>query len=101
MNVPAEYVSALRGDGHHVTYCNDVDALGPTARDEEIAAYAADREYAILSTDVKDFGHSEVDAAVFVAPQNRSGGDVRAAIARIQAMSFDPAGTEPIWLSNV
>jgi hypothetical protein len=33
-NVPEEYVSALRGDGHEVVYSRDVSQLGPAATDE-------------------------------------------------------------------
>lgn len=45
-NVPAEYVSALRGDGHDVVYS-------------------------------------------------------RAAVARLEALAFDPAETGPVWLSGL
>ena len=38
---------------------------------------------------------------VFVAPQNMTGGEVRAAVARIEALPFDPAETDPLWVSGV
>lgn len=98
-NVPEEYVSALRGDGHDVIYSRDVDQLGPEATDEAITEYAESEEFAILSTDVKDFADRDTTVPVFVAPQDMSGGDVRAAIARIEALPFDPAQTDPLWLS--
>lgn len=98
-NVPEEYVSALRGDGHDVTYSRTVDQLGPAATDTAIANYAEVEELAILSTDVKDFADRDVTVPVFVAPQDMSGGAVRAAIAHVGALPFDPAETEPIWLS--
>jgi hypothetical protein len=55
VNVPEEYVSALRGDGHDVTYTREIPELGPEATDGAIAAYATSEGSAILSTDVKDF----------------------------------------------
>jgi len=61
-NVPEEYVSALRGDGHEVVYSRDCDPLGPEATDQEITEYAEADGFAVLSTDVSDFGrrHAEV-----------------------------------------
>ncbi|MFC6961300.1 DUF5615 family PIN-like protein [Halocatena marina] len=100
-NVPEEYVSALRGDGHDVIYSHDVATLGPEATDDAITNYAEYEDYAILSTDVKYFGSREAKVPVFVAPQSMSGGDVRAAIARIEAIPFDPTQTDPLWLSGV
>lgn len=38
VNVPEEYVSALRGDGHDVEYSWEIAALGPEATDDAIAA---------------------------------------------------------------
>jgi len=35
-NVPEEYVSALRGDGHTVVYSRDIDSFGPEATDDEL-----------------------------------------------------------------
>lgn len=101
VNVPEEYVSALRGDGHEVTYSRDVNRLGPKATDDAITAHAESEGSAILSTDVKDFGSRDAEIPVFVAPQGMTGGDVRAAIARIEAIPFDPADTDPIWLSSL
>lgn len=98
-NVPEEYVSALRGDGHDVIYSRDVDQLGPEATDEAITEYAEGEGFAILSTDVKDFADRDATVPVFVSPQDMSGGDVRAAVARVESLPFDPAQTEPLWLS--
>lgn len=67
VNVPEEYVSALRGDGHDVAYSRDVDALGPTATDTDSIGYAEREGLAVLSTDVKDFGNRDADTSVFVA----------------------------------
>ncbi|MFC7156050.1 DUF5615 family PIN-like protein [Halomarina halobia] len=100
-NVPEEYVSALRGDGHAVTYSRDVDHLGPEASDEAITEYAESEGFAILSTDVKDFGSREAEVPVLVATQDMRGGDVRAAVARIDTMPFDPAQADPLWLSGL
>lgn len=100
-NVPEEYVSALRGDGHDVIYSRAVDRLGPEASDDVIVEYAESNDIAILSTDVKDFGGRHAGTSVFVAPQGMTGGDVRAAIARVEAMPFDPAETDPLWLSSL
>lgn len=100
-NVPEEYVSALRGDGHEVRYTRDIDELGPEATDATIVRHAESEELAILSTDIKDFGRREASVPVFVAPQDMTGGDVRIAVARIESLTFDPALTEPIWLSTV
>ncbi|WP_276424952.1 DUF5615 family PIN-like protein [Halorubrum ezzemoulense] len=41
VNVPEEYVSALRGDGHDVVYSREISALGPEATDDAIVEYAA------------------------------------------------------------
>jgi hypothetical protein len=100
-NVPKPYVSALRGDGHDVTYSRNVRALGPSAPDAAVLEYAEDNDFAVLSTDVKDFGHRDVSVPVFVAPQDMTGGEVRAAIARIELLAFDPAEADPIWLSGL
>jgi len=100
-NVPVEYVAALRGDGHDVRYSRAVDALGPEATDEAIVAYADREDVAILSTDVADFGDLDAEIAVMVVPQDMSGGDVRRAVARIEALPFDPADADPLWLSSV
>ena len=48
---------------------------------------------------MKDFADREAAVPVFVAPQDMTGGSVRAAVARIEALPFDPAETDPIWLS--
>ena len=45
MNVPEEYVSTLRGDGHDVVYSRA--ALGPEATDDAIVAYAASEGMAV------------------------------------------------------
>lgn len=100
-NVPEEYVSALRGDGHDVVYSRSIDQLGPEASDETITEYAESEEFAILSTDVKDFGDREATVPVFVASQDMTGGDVRAAVTRIETLQFDPAKTDPLWLSSL
>ncbi len=101
MNVPEEYVSALRGDGHDSTYSRDVDVLGPEATDADLTEYAESERMAILSTDVKDFSGRDATIPVFVAPQDMTGSDVRAAVARVEALPFDPAQTDPIWLTSV
>ena len=98
-NVPAEQVAALRGDGHDIVYSRDVDDLGPTATDDDILDYAARTGRAVLTADAKDFADRDIDVPVFIAPQGMSGGDVRAAVARIIARPFDPATADPLWLS--
>jgi predicted nuclease of predicted toxin-antitoxin system len=100
-NVPEAYVSALRGDGHEVTYSRNVDALGRAASDDAVLAHAESKGLAVLSTDVKDFANRDVAVPVFVAPQNMTGGEVRAAISRIELLAFDPAEADPIWLSGL
>lgn len=100
-NVPEAYVSALRGDGHEVVYSRDVAELDHDATDGAITDYAESEGYAILSTDVKDFGNRDATVPVFVAPQDMTGGAVRAAVARIESMPFDPARSHPIWLSSL
>lgn len=100
-NVPEEYVSALRGDGHEVVYSRDIPQLGPAATDAAITEYAESEGYAILSTDVSDFGGRNATVPVLVAPQDMSGGDVRAAVSRLVALPFDPSDTDPIWLSGL
>ena len=99
-NVPDEYVSALRGDGHEVVYSRDVSPLGPEATDDAITEYAESERYAVLSTDVSDFGGRNADVPILVAPQDMSGSDVRVAVAHLEALPFDPAQTDPIWLSG-
>lgn len=100
-NVPGGYVYALRGDGHEVRYSRDVGRLGPEATDEAITEYAEAEGFAILSTDVKDFAERDATVPIFVAPQDMTGSSVRAAIARIEAIPFDPTGADPIWLSTL
>lgn len=100
-NVPEEYVFALRGDGHEVLYSRDVDPLGPEATDDAISEYAETEGFAVLSTDVKDFADRESSIPIFVAPQNMTGGEVRTAIARVESLPFNPAETDPIWLSSL
>lgn len=100
-NVPEEYVAALRGDGHSVVYSRNLKELGPEASDEAITKYAEREGCALLSTDVKDFADRDATIPVFVAPQDMSGGDVRAAVARIQVLPFDPSTAEPLWLSSI
>jgi hypothetical protein len=100
-NVPEQYVSALRGDGHEVVYSRDVPELGRSAPDEQLVAYAETAGYSILSTDVKDFSDRDATTPILVAPQGMTGGDVRAAVARLEALPFDPSETEPIWLSGL
>jgi len=80
-------------------YSLEISGLGPEATDDAIVAYAESEGTAILTTDVKDFAHRDAAAPVFVAPQDMSGGSVRAAVARIESLPFDPAETDPIWLS--
>lgn len=99
VNVPGEYVSALQGDGHDVTYTQKIPELGPEATDDAIAEYAASEGTAILSTDLKDFAQRDLNVPLFVAPQTMSGGEIRAAVAQVEALPFDPAESEPIWLS--
>lgn len=101
VNVPEEYVSALRGDSHNVTYSRDVDVLGPEATDADITKYAESEGIAVLSTDVKDFSGRDAGIPVFVAPQDMTGGDVRAAVARVESLPLDPAETDPLWLSSL
>ena len=98
-NVPEEYVSALRGDGHDVVYSREISGLDPEATDNAIVAYAESEGMAIVTTDVKDFADRDAVVPVFVAPQDMTGGAVRAAVARIKALPFDPAETDPVWLS--
>ena len=100
-NVPEEYVSALRGDGHDIVYSRNIDALGPTATDASIVEYVEREGVAVLSTDAKDFADRDADVPVFVAPQDMTGGDVRAAVARVESLPLDPAETDPIWLSSL
>lgn len=100
-NVPEEYVSALRGDGHEVVYSRDVQRLGPEATDDAITDYAESEGFAILSTDVKDFGERTASVPVLVAPQDMSGGEVRAAVSRLEALPLDPSETDPVWLSGL
>lgn len=94
-------MSALRGDRHDVSYSRNVGALSPSASDAAILEYAAENGLAVLSTDMNDFGHQDVSAPVFVAPQDMTGGEVRTAIARIKLLAFDPAEADPIWLSSL
>jgi predicted nuclease of predicted toxin-antitoxin system len=80
VNVPNASVSALRGDGHDVMYSRNEERLGPTATDTDIVEHAEREDVAVLSTDVKDFSGRDVGAPVFVAPQDMTGDEVRAAI---------------------
>lgn len=100
-NVPEEYVFALRGDGHDVVYSRSVSELGPSATDGEITEYAESEGLAILTTDVSDFGSRSASIPILVAPQDMTGGAVRAAVSRLEALGFDPAETKPVWLSGL
>lgn len=100
-NVPEEYVAALRGDGHEVAFSRNLEQLGHEASDDAVVEYAGSEGWALLSTDVKDFGDRDAEIPVFVALQDMSGGEVRAAVARIEALPLDPAETGPLWLSSV
>ena len=53
MNVPEEYVSTLRGDGHDVVYSRA--ALGPEATDDAIVAYVASEGMAIINTSIYNY----------------------------------------------
>lgn len=99
--MPEAYAAALRGDGHEVVYARSIPTLGPAARDDEIVSYAENEGMAVLSTDVKDFANRDASIAIFVAPQAMTGGDVRAAVAQVETLPFDPAATDPIWLSGI
>ena len=101
VNVPEEHVAALRGDDHEVVWSRQVSELGPEASDEAIIGYAEREQFAVLSTDATDFGNVDASVAVFVATQEQTGGEVRTAVAHIDALPFDPADTEPIWLSGI
>lgn len=100
-NVPEEYVFALRGDGHRVTYSRNVSQLGPQASGDEITEYAESEGMAIPSTDVKDFGERHATVPIVVAPQDMTGGEVRAAVSHLDTLPIDPAATDPIWLSGL
>jgi predicted nuclease of predicted toxin-antitoxin system len=101
VNVPEEHVAALRGDGHEVVWSRHVPELGPEATDEAIVEYAERERFGVLSTDAKDFGNVDAPVAVFVATQEMTGGEVRTAVAHLNALSFDPTDADPIWLSGV
>ena len=64
-NVPEEFVSALRGDGHTVRYTRDIEDIDPEAPDETIVEYAESAGDAVLSSDQQDF--NEMHAAVPLA----------------------------------
>jgi hypothetical protein len=96
VNVPEKYVSALRGVGHEVVYSREVDALGPEATDEALIEYAEAERFAPLSTDVTGFADRNAAVSVFVTPQHMTGGEGRAAVARIETLPFDPAETDPV-----
>lgn len=100
-NVPEEYVAALRDDGHRVVYTRDVEGLGAGASDTEIASFAESTGWAILSTDVKDFAALDAEVATFVAPQDLTGGEVRAAVAHVESLPLDPTTVDTIWLSGI
>lgn len=100
-NVPEEYVSALRGDGHEVQFSRDVGQLGAEAPDDDIVSYAEGEDLAVLTTDVRDFAGRDASVPIFVAPQDMTGGAVRTAISRVEAMPFDPGDSRPIWLSSI
>lgn len=101
MNIPEEYVSALRGDGHEVVSSRSVPALGSEATDEAIVSHAEAEGLAELSTEIKDLSDRTADAAILVAPQDMTGSEVRAAVARLEALPFDPRNAEPVWLTTL
>lgn len=92
---------ALRGDGHEVLYSRVADELGPEATDDAIVEYAEEEGFALLSTDVKDFGHRETRVALFVAVQGMTGVEVRRAVEPVDSLPFDPSDAPPVWPSGV
>ncbi|MDB9252984.1 DUF5615 family PIN-like protein [Halorubrum ezzemoulense] len=89
VNVPEEYVSALRGDGHDVEYSREIAAPGPEATDDAIVAYAASEGMAIITTDVKGFADRDAAVPVFVAPQDMS---QRCSTPRLGGTTANPPG---------
>ena len=100
-NVPEEFVSALRGDGHAVRYSRDIDDLGPQAPDSSIVEYAESAETAVLSSDQKDFNEMQAIIPILIAPQDMTGGEVRHAVAVLRSLPADPAHMGPIWLTGL
>lgn len=62
VHVKTAYLTALRSDGYEIDRVVDIEALGGTASDDEILAYAAENERVVLTNDATDFdredGHS-------------------------------------------
>ena len=100
-NVPEEFVSALRGDGHTVRYTRDIEDLGTEAPDETIVEYAVSAEAAVLSSDQKDFNEIHGDIPILIAPQDMTGGEVRQAVALLSSLPADPARMDSIWLTGL
>ena len=100
-NVPEEFVSALRGDGHTVRWTRDIEDLGPEAPDATIVEYAESADATVLSSDQKDFNEMHADIPILIAPQDMTGGEVRRAVAVLGSLPADPAHMVPIWLTGL
>jgi len=85
VHVKTAYVAALRSDGHTVERVVDVATLGQTAPDDEILAYARDRNAVVLTNDTKDFADADTHPGIVIVPQTGvSPGEVAAAVGRIE-----------------
>ena len=100
-NVPEEFVSALRGDGHTVRYTREIEDFGPEAPDDMIIEYAESNEAAVISSDQKDFSEIRADIPILIAPQDMTGGEVRHPVAVLRSLPAVLTQMDPIWLTGL
>lgn len=92
-NVEAEWIGALRDDGHDVRRA--IEVVDPGTPDDHLLAEATERERVLLTADRSDFGEPPIEdhaGVVIVASGTRSGGELRRAIRRIDRHDLDLAG---------
>lgn len=94
-NADAEWVNALRKDGHNIRRVSDIEGLGPSSTDKEVLETAVRKERVVLTADKSDFGSPPFEdhrGIVIVTDINRSGGEVMRAVRRIDETYPDLSG---------
>lgn len=94
VHVKTAYLTALRSEGYDIERVVDIEALGGTASDDEILAYAAENNRIVLTNDAKDFDRDNGHSGVIIVPQSGlTPGEVAAAVIRIDRLLTDLSDT--------
>jgi len=94
-NAETEWIHALRDDGHDVVRVVDVEELGVSATDPNVLDIATREGRVLLTADQSDFSDPPADdhpGIVIVADVNRTGGEIRRAVHRIERSIPDLSG---------